>query len=397
VIWRDRLYLFWVTFVEKAGKPVGDSTASTKVTDLTMGQVAGLEPSKQVDVQLHWCEYLNGEWTTQEAGGMPMATKATVTSDFTPGSVFVHVSLERGGDGVYVHLGDPIGKAFFLARRNSAPELMTAGEKPRNLYSADDVHATQYEGKGPFQVTYTPRIVSGSGRKYVPKATPTILRKGDTFRVLPCDNDIALSAHGVAPNASDPKEVEKAIASGLQEIAALMKPVFYQDARNTFYVEPTVNERTIEEWQEWVTTPARDEGREWELPDWWREIVAIPQIPKKKPVLGPNGPVEDIEINPKAQHVLKRSGDWLVNPGTVLRFDGELVDSKGQAGVKILTAADAGPGSVLVDVHPGSGLATNEKAVFTAGAFKLRGGGLNIVGGSGFNAALAKNFETFGR
>ena len=32
-----------------------------------------------------------------------------------------------------------------------------------------------------------------------------------------------------------------------------MKPVFYQDNAHTLFVEPNVTERTIEEWQEWVT------------------------------------------------------------------------------------------------------------------------------------------------
>src|SRR5262249_50919531 len=50
-------------------------------------------------------------------------------------------------------------------------------------------------------------------------------------------------------NASDPGAVKAALEGGLAEISALMKPVFYQDNLHTFFVEPEVTERTIEEWQ----------------------------------------------------------------------------------------------------------------------------------------------------
>jgi ABC toxin N-terminal region/Neuraminidase-like domain/Salmonella virulence plasmid 28.1kDa A protein len=394
VMWRDRLCLFWVTFLDRADAPVPDtSTSGKRVGDLTTSEVAAFKASKTVDVQLHWSEYVQGEWTTHESSGLPVPVGSS--QPFDPREVFVHVALQGGGEGVYVHLSNPAGKAFFLARRNSTPELVQAEPPPLNLYSVNKPSATQYQGTGPFKVTFSPRITTEKGNFVAPTATPSILRQGTAFTLLPCDNRIALGAEGFAANAANPAEVQQVIRRGLEEIAALMKPVFYQDAANTFYVEPSVSERTIEEWQEWVTTtPAKHNG-DWLDPSWFKEIVLIPQIPVKNPV----DPQITLQDDSRSRLTLKRRADWLVNPGTVLVYDGGLIGAGGHAGLDILPASDLGAkGGMTITVHPGSALAADESVVLT-GAVKdgpqVAGRGLNIVGAGGFNSGLAQNYKAF--
>ena len=43
VVWRDRLYLFWVTFKDKADTTpsTGSATGSKKLTDVTLSEVVG--------------------------------------------------------------------------------------------------------------------------------------------------------------------------------------------------------------------------------------------------------------------------------------------------------------------------------------------------------------------
>jgi hypothetical protein len=394
VIWRDRLCLFWVTFLDRADAPAtDDSTSGKRVGDLTTNQVAGLKASKTVDVQLHWSEYVQGEWTTHESSGLPVPVDSPQA--FDPRDLFVHVALQSDGEGVYVHLSNPAGKAFFLSRRNSTPELVKAEPAPLNPYSVNKALTTQYQGTGPFKVTFAPRITTEKGRSVAPTVTPSILRRGMAFTLLPCDNRIVLGAEGIAANAANPTEVEKIIQRGLEEIAALMKPVFYQDAANTFYVEPSVSERTIEEWQEWVTTtPAKRDG-DWLDPNWFKEIVVIPQIPVKNPV----DPRVTPQVDPASRLTLKRSADWLVNPGTVLVYDGGLIGGGGHAGLDILPASDLGASRrMTVAVHPGSALEADESVVLTravADGPQVAGHGLNIVGAGGFNSGLAQNYKAF--
>jgi hypothetical protein len=102
------------------------------------------------------------------------------------------------------------------------------------------VQANRYGGNGALKVTFAQRIETEDGKNPRPTpATPDILQAGDQFTLLPCANTITL---------------------GSTEIASLVMPIFYQDNySNTFYVEPTFKEKTIEEWQEWVTrAPERE-------------------------------------------------------------------------------------------------------------------------------------------
>src|SRR5262249_30142710 len=162
-------------------------------------------PGKAFDVQLHWSEYVQGQWTTHESSGLPVSLGAAQPVD--PATVLIHVSLQGDGDGVYVHLGEPASKAFFLAGRNTSPEFVPALPPPPTPYEVDKTKtgATRYHGTAPFQVTFAPRTTTRDGRTEADPATASILRKGTAFALLPCDNDIS-------------------IGPGLDEIAKLMKP-----------------------------------------------------------------------------------------------------------------------------------------------------------------------------
>jgi len=410
VIWRDRLYLFWVTFMDKAdpNPSIGATTGTRTLTGVTLSEVVtdlkAAVANKQVDVQLHWSEYLKGEWSTRESGGFSPLIYETVGASFKPSDVFIHVSKDYdpadGAElGVFIHMSDPIDRAFYLAGRNSAPERGSYADKPANPFSsANSEIANRYSGSGAFTVSFQERITTEWG-KTPPKANPSILQQGGSYTLLPCNNN--LTALGVSEEAfqgaANPDAVKAAIKSGLGEIASLMKPAFYQDNRHTLFIEPNVSERTIEEWQEWVTqTPQPEPG--WREPDWWKEIVVIPDIPRMWPIPDPGDPWRlPIDINPIPDR------DWLVNPGTAIRFDDVLIGPTGQPGMKILTGAGVAAGQGRVRVNPGSDLAGGSTVVlgdattFAKSGLKAIGGGLNVIGGAGFNSALEKNFNELNR
>jgi hypothetical protein len=408
VVWRDRLYLFWVTFLEKAKATNALITVDYKTPISIPSSV-----EKEIEAQLHWSEYLQGEWKTRESGEFdPPDSQKLKAISVNPKRVFIFVSKEDDEDGeergVYIHLSWPFNQAFYLAGRNSSPEKSAVGPIPSHPYTPgwgfETANATRYTGDGPLKVTFASRITT-TASGWAPGAveTPSILQQGNTFTLLPCDND--LTALGVSEeaykNASNPSAVKAALERGIRDIAALMKPVFYQDNRHTFFVEPEVTERTIEEWEEWVTrTPQPDPG--WQIPDWWKDIVVIPDIPQKWPLPDPGDPWRfpidpDSLINP----VLDR--DWLVNPGTVLKFDGVLISAAGQSGIEIQPLSDTEISQAQLSVNPGSDLGSDgavvlrDESAFAMSGIKVIGGGLNIVGGAGFNSALEKNFNALNR
>ncbi|MGE3163992.1 MAG: neuraminidase-like domain-containing protein [Planctomycetota bacterium] len=422
VVWRDRLYLFWVTFADQAdpNPSTGTATGSKKLTDVTLTEVMtdlkAVVAQKQVDVQLHWSVYLNGEWNTRESGDFSGVITKTVPTSFSRSSVFVHVSKEYdpadGAElGVFVHMSGAINQAFYLAGRNSAPEkedygapsANPPGPLPENKFTSANVpSANRYSGNGALKVSFREWITTEPG-KTPPPANPYILKTGDNYTLLPCNNH--LTALGVSEDASqgavNPGAVEAAIKSGLGEIATLMKPVFYQDSRHTFFVEPEVAERTIEEWQEWVTrTPTTEPG--WTIPDWWKDIVVIPEIPRKWPIPVPDDPWRS-PIHPGSLINPVPDRDWLVNPGSVINFGDVLIGPIGQPGIEIRGGAvpaigpgrvNAGPGG---DLASGSTIVVNDASSFARSGLREIAGGLNVVGGAGFNAALEKNFTDLNR
>ena len=440
VVWRDRLYLFWVTFLQKPVQPVGDALIDpTKKFTIPAVKI-------NVEAQLNWSEYLQGEWTTRESGGFdaPSPVIARGLTEFDPKSVFIHVSKEyEDGEerGVYIHLNQssrsagpptlsvegkfgavagnlglildagnqqfvtvarPFRQAFYLAGRNSAPESKTYENKPGNPFnSANAEMANRYSGNGPLKVSFRERITPKPGAT-PPPANPSILQQGGGYMLLPCNNITALGVSEDAwRDAADSGAVKAAIESSLGELATLIRPVFYQDNRHTFFVEPDVTERTIEEWQDWVTsTPQPEPG--WTKPDWWKDIVVIPEIPWNLQIPDPGDPWRfPIDRGSLINSRLER--DWLLNPASVVKFGDVLIGPTGQPGIEILTVVDAADGLGSVRVNPGSDVAGESKVVlrdenaFARSGLTAIGGGLNIVGGAGFNSALEKNFTELNR
>ncbi|CAH1073230.1 neuraminidase-like domain-containing protein [Candidatus Nitrotoga sp. 1052] len=410
VVWRDRLYLFWVTFMEKSAEnaqpgSLQGSLAQAGLADMMRAVKVAGEP-KQIDVQLHWSEYLNGKWSTRESSGFnaPSPIVKVGVLSFDSKSVFVHVSkaYENGEErGVYIHLGGAINQAFHLAGRNSTPEKDSYATKPDNPYNSANMGlANRYSGNSEFKVSFQERITTGTVNT-TQNANLNILQQGGAYTLLPCDNN--LMALGVSEEGYiNPAVAKAAIESGIGEIASLMKPVFYQDNAHTFFVEPNVTERTIEEWQEWVMLPPRYE-QPWLDPDWWKKNVVIPKIPNKGPTPDPGEPRGGFRINQRSLIQPIPSRDWLVNSGTGLMFDGSLIGPRGQPGLQILLSGGVGKEGVPINVNPGSGLTSGSTVVLTGGATLEQsgltqvGGGLNIVGGGGFNSALAQNLNEWNR
>lgn len=421
VVWRDRLYLFWVTFMDKPveGLQPAAEPASTKLGKLTLGDaIKGLQTMvslKTVEIQLHWSEYLQGEWSTRESGGFSKVMTKSVSASFKPSSVFIHVSkaYDAAGEegGVYITLGGAIKTSqvgsFYLEGRNSLPKIKGYKNKPINPYNANDVQPTRYDGDSALTVTFKQSITTKSGQQTkVVKNPLSILQKSAAYTLLPCNNDISLGslAQGSLDDAENANAVDKAIAAGLPEIASLIKPIFYQDNRYTLFVEPNVTERTIEQWNEWITSPPHAELA-WHNPDWWTDLSVLSGFPWKPPHPDPEDP-RRLSIDPVSLIYPKPAYDWLMNPLTGLRFDDEVIGPTGRAGIVVLSSLE-GVGDIqddvlLANIHAGSDLPVGSVALVPGALLEQAGmtkvaGGLNIVGGGGFNSALAQNFLALNR
>jgi hypothetical protein len=384
VVWRGRLYLFWVTFVEK---PAEDAMSSGKLSgdmmSLTVGSVYSLVGTKQVEAHLHWSEYLGGEWGTRESAGGTSPITATVPQGFNPKSVFIHVSkaYENGDEtGLFIHLGGAFNRSIYLAGRNSLPESRSYtangkdGAKPKNPYSAAGEAATRYYGGRGLAVEFTRRM-SADPKEKPQMETPSIFEKSGSFNLVTCNNPIVAGITG----------------EGEDELASLMKPVFYQDDTYTLFMEPAVEERTIEEWQDWVTrTPRADPS--WLVKDLWKEIAVVPYIPSIEPI-------EKLEdwMNKGYEAVIGKEPrvDWLTNEHTALILDGVLIGSTGQPVVHVAESevlpTGNHTGDTIIKIPSGSGAlpeVTARADTILQSGLRPVGGMIRAVGHSGWNTAL---------
>lgn len=374
VLWRERLHLLWVTFLDKAkssGALANPSGKDKPLQEVTLGQLStAMQQSAakhDVEVQLHWSEYFQGKWTARQSSGLANPIRQEVDPPFNASEVFIHVSKEydhAGEEGpLIIHLSSPVSGSFRVVSKNSPPEARPPGQTsdeedvPWIPYSATpnpmSESATQYVGRGTLQVSYVEEIKTVDGHAPQPTTTTkTIIQPGDSFSILTINNQFKLID---------------------SEIGSLVVPFFYQDSRYTFFVEPTLEERTIDEWTEWAIPPPPPDGGWWD-PNWWNSLPVGSQWP--------GGPVPWDSIDPRSKYQVQQSRDWATDNATALRYGDTVIGRQGG-----LDAAALGGRST-----PGSGWIGGRTTVTMGGQQALVGatgmrGGFTIVSGGGLSSA----------
>jgi hypothetical protein len=240
------------------------------------------------------------------------------------------------------------------------------------------------------------------------KESPAILDAVGSYTILPCDNAIDLDEPDLSVlSASNPEQLLATIKAGYGELASLIKPIFYQDHAHAFFIEPTIRERTIEDWREFVVrTPLPDPKLD--EPERWHDVPIKPEIPRQTLPFpfDPKDPRWNPEIRAESLTKVKGEQDWLVNPDTKLVFEGQVIGPTGRTGMAVLPIAQAdaaiADGAVAVqplaglDVGPGSSLVIGLEQPHEDGHTRSDGG-MNLVGSSGFNLALSRNMQLTGR
>jgi hypothetical protein len=396
-------------------------------------------PIIDLEARLNWSEYLNGQWSAHESSAFDSSGAITFAhrNSSHVKDIFIYVSKEYRENGVeggvFVHLaapgiqspvakqicrpneicddfdpeeeGDgggqnqpgnptettptrpvrPQNSAFYLAGRNSSPDndKKDAGQPaPSNPYpTAGTRKINRNSGAGALTVTFRQRISTEPGESE--EVTRTILgQAGGQYTLLPLNHTLGLRVPEEAyKDATKPEEVKEALENSRAEIESLIGPVFFQDGTHTFFVEPNVVERTLEEWQLWAppTEPPRHhDGTAWL--DWVQGHV--------EPFL--------FEAESGNQPGVR---DWLVNPMTVIRFDGQAIGALGSVPLTFQSAAGAELDGATVQVSGavgaaevgilGDGLKLEEVGLTEAG------GGLQVVGAGGVNVGLIQNVSRF--
>jgi hypothetical protein len=393
VIWRERLHLFWLTFMERAKK--NSSTAGAIADNASIGQVvktiANVTPVKEVDVQLNWSELFQGEWTPRRSSGFMNLNNHAEFSSFNSDDVFVTAYKEvEGGDerAVRVNLNGAINASFRLVSKHSLPE------RGDNVYwltvpYSGTPRRTQHYASGALEVSFAEQITTVDDKLTYPEpTTQKILNHGKSYSVLACNDLFGLDTEALKrayPNQNFVDNAGRLTDLGkflLNEYlpTILTGPFFYQDSQNTFFVEPSLTETTIDRWEEWVI-PRPGVTHHW-------DDFLVERIPLEPHV--PPDPRIRVEIDPRARFNLTPNIDWATHPATLLSFDDRLIGRNGSvpislrelggvAEVAMVSSAPATPLTAMTTAVSNVATASFESA--------LSSNTLTVVSGSGLNAA----------
>jgi peptidoglycan hydrolase-like protein with peptidoglycan-binding domain len=372
VKWRNRIHLFWLSFVEKTEH---NSTSSTpkELGDQPVDAVM----QKSVDVRLNWSSLVHGAWTPRQSGPPFTTLSKTVTSTFDRLHCPIWVTKETRTDSsgatvegaVLIQIGGEIGMAFRIATKNSPPTSVSADptSAPISYYSSYEDDATLVFGSGALAIYYPEQVTIEFGMQ-----TDEV----DAFQWI----------LGAAPNGDFGMLMpDSALRLPRPDLAPLAAPFFYEDDTNTFFVAPEVTETTIREWDRWiiddVPNPMGDGSGSGS--GWVSQIPINAQVPHTGPPVPDGG-------DPWSKYEAGAGGDWVTNPATVIGFGGAFVNRQGgvdlvpaAAGTGRGTVVQAGAGST---VGAGTQLFSSERG---GGAALAQGTSLLIVGRGGVNATSA--------
>jgi peptidoglycan hydrolase-like protein with peptidoglycan-binding domain len=324
IVWRGRLCLFWLTVIDKSQPNSAASGTSFKTLgDGAVGSPAA-QPSHTWDVRLNWSELVNGDWVPRSAANDQHTIRfEPMSAEYQPSLLFTFVAkrYQSGNEvGVEIHVvssggvNTSNGTAFLVRSRHAPPEILFSEyDSPVQFrYWSESVGessllATQYLNENSRLTAHFHQVF---GDDSLATDAP-VLQHADlkTFWLLP---------------------MSYALPPYHNERADLSVPFFYTDHDNNFFVEPTVDEHSVRQWNHWGIGD-----------DFWRGY-AIAKVPK---TVGPHFPdVVDsamvATVDPGSLLDLTPSKDWVTAPGTVVQYGSTSIRGADRIDANVATMAD---------------------------------------------------------
>lgn len=415
VVWRQRLHLFWVTFLEQAKQ---DTSGIVKIIDPF--DYTPL-PTTKVQLLLNWSEYFQGQWTTLKSSDVGNSTPVDVGYNFNSRDVLIRATKEysyseEGAVRIHLDFGLIGARVFQLISKNSPPEFLEGGEllqrASNNVWKAaesdPEIKALQedlirqllafFQGgeakqskdldallrnfyfeagqqKPHLRGLFTNILMELAIREKPPYSfTTSQANRYLGFGEFQVTLDERTEADGSEqPNTTEPSRTvlkEGAVYSLVlcanrllrllgTENGALLSPLFYQDNEHTFFVEPALVNVPFDLYGGFGLVGVTLKGAEVDL----NNVPVGVLIPMLEPLT---------LIDLRANFELQNKTDWLTEVGLVIPFDEQLVAEGGGLDFAVLPAG-AGAGDV-------SRLAGSDRH-------------LRMIDGAGLNSVVVENLN----
>lgn len=348
--WRDRLYIFWVTFLDKQNEPTASSDdpnrqgALAGVSLESLQKATGGAPKRFLVVKLHWSEYLGEGWSptnSSDFGEIPRPA-----GDL---NISVHSLTTPQDETVQIFLSGSLTATFVLRGRNSPVEVNPVDALPLNAPAA--VYTIDGTAGNSLSVEFAPVLTSVNGGQATGvKTKETVLGPsvGTTKLVHPA-NTVDLGGPDIGP---------------------LVSPFFYEDSRRTFFVQPYLREDTIEESTEkWTLVEVSPPPQRGAAP--WADLV-------------PQAAIPTVQLHPPLDELVglrQRVRDVVINPATAVLIDDRIIGARNVVQVVTTRTADLTSGineinvSQLDNVAGVIGVSSAQSVTGNAGTIISVGGG----------------------
>jgi hypothetical protein len=291
MVWQGCMNLFWLTFLDKPKQ--GDDGGGQQI-DATKPMVmpTGV-PHKEINVQLNWSEYYQGQWTPRGSGGFGNPITVIVSAGFDQSAAYVHGEVEQDDEMEVARINLHFEQAFAPDTRFPVPSTDPKAHVPRQPKPGPLDFAFEIISKNA-----PPQVVPGEAqleppftglkpevnRFTAPKAVQ--VRYVESIEQVDNNPPTVHMATRVIITAEDEREGSDQITAcptpihaELPNVGLLVTPFFYQDSQHVFFVEPSLTESVIDKWEHWaipfpaVATQRGAEGR----------LRVTPCFPRYKP------------------------------------------------------------------------------------------------------------------
>ncbi len=310
--WRDRVHVFWVNFIQEAGKPDVTADKDTKAAGLSMGALAALSSTIKIHLTLSWSELFQGKWSPAVTSGTLTSLLPASATAFDPSSEFIRVSITDDG-AAWIHLSNQLNTKLRLVSRNADPTIQsTAAPTPPPFAPVGPIGGGRYLWDG---------LVPGLWNTYVEQITTT---NGVTKDGCTIFQPILVQATGydLVVNAAPLRGVPTGVGR-------LVTPFFFADEQNTFYVEPTLTETTITDGDTLIFKNPIISAHY--TPSYINQVIVANYTP-------PGPPIE--EIAPEATYAIDPPRDWATQGNTTIAFGETTIGESGATSAKATVAED---------------------------------------------------------
>lgn len=309
VVWRNRICLFWVTFLKQAEASSEGQPAGTHAVDLTIDQLADLKPQLKVEVKLYWSTYLRGQWSDPILAEPEQPMEELVSEDFNPANEFVWAYVRDDGR-VQVSVLGELSSSFRVASRHAPPTVFTASAPFDPPYLSTDGQPLERVGQGRWTGAPPAFAVHVQGETVTDQGTAPCDVTGDIFEAAPSPYTLVVSPPPVMTTKTKGDGAPAEYADD---------PFFYLDATNAFFVEPAWGEIPLQQADQ-VVVEESPVWHEFDLPEYWA---------KRK--LGPSFPMPELAggVPLVGGYPMRRPDDPLTRPTTLVTFDGQLIGPAG--------------------------------------------------------------------